>query len=145
MILLRFFLLFVLSYFNSNLGTPFSGFKGCIKEPRLNNQPLPFSGTNDIVSSVDARKVKPECRDSGRCSDQNCPRFSVCMNTLSKFKCHCLTGHYGMCLFTLFSFTDGFRQFELSTNPETIGRMTLWTYQGTVCYTKEHAALLHPS
>lgn len=80
---------------NLFLGTPFSGFKGCIKEPRLNNQPLPFSGSNDIVLSVDARKVEPECKDSGRCSDDNCPRFSVCMNTLSNFKCHCLPGHFG--------------------------------------------------
>ncbi|XP_066917747.1 protocadherin Fat 1-like [Clytia hemisphaerica] len=76
-------------------GKPLFGFKGCIKEPKLNNQPLPFSGTSDIVQSVAAHKVYPNCKDSGLCSEEKCPRFSVCMNTLSSYHCQCLPGHYG--------------------------------------------------
>ena len=84
-------------------GKPLFGFKGCIKEPKLKNQALPFSGTSDIVQSVAAHKVGPNCKDSGLCSEDKCPRFSVCMNTLSSYHCQCLAGHYGMEII-LFSF-----------------------------------------
>lgn len=73
-----------------------------MKAPKLNKKLLPFSGTNDMVASVDANNVQPDCKDSGRCAANKCPLFSDCVNTLSAYKCKCLPGHYGIKTFSFF-------------------------------------------
>lgn len=76
-------------------GTPFSGFKGCMKELKLNKKLLAFSGSNDIAETIETRNVKYGCKDSGLCSLGNCPTFSDCINTFTSYKCVCLPGHFG--------------------------------------------------
>ncbi|XP_065667525.1 protocadherin Fat 1 [Hydra vulgaris] len=76
--------------------TTFSGFIGCIKEPKLNKILLPFTGRTEIVSRVDLHNTENGCKDSGLCSVKHCPKFSDCVNTFSSHRCVCLTGHHGL-------------------------------------------------
>ena len=78
------------------------GFKGCMKELKLGKKVLPFSGSNDVIVSVDVQNVQPDCKDSGRCAMNKCPLFSDCINTLSSYKCKCLPGHFGNSKFVVF-------------------------------------------
>ena len=81
--------------FSDLLGSPFSGFKGCIKSIKLNKNLLPYSGSDDFELEVTRRKIQYGCKDSNMCSVKQCPAFSDCFNTFVDYQCVCLPGHFG--------------------------------------------------
>eukprot|EP00794_Sanderia_malayensis_P006790 gene6790-7556_t len=86
-------------YFGAGVDTPGkaeNGFKGCMRHAKLNDQILPWSGNNSLVSSGRSYGVKKSCKDSDACRRTSCPLFSECINTLSSYRCQCMPGHTGL-------------------------------------------------
>ena len=85
MIILNIFVYFVVE----------NGFRGCLRDAKLNGQLLPWNGNNSVISSGRSYGVKRSCKDSGACKTTKCPLFSDCINTLSSYRCQCMPGHTG--------------------------------------------------